>query len=191
VTASRLTAEEGAVLVALARAAIEDRLVAGGALAAARRAVALTPALLEKRACFVTLETPDANGELRLRGCIGSTEARRPAHEDAVEQALNAAFDDPRFEPLAPEELQGLVVSVSALTPFTPVPGPDSIVPGYHGVVLECDGRQALFLPEVATEQGWTVTELLEQLAGKAGLPARAWRRAKLFTFASERFGET
>jgi AMMECR1 domain-containing protein len=67
----------------------------------------------------------------------------------------------------------------------------ESIILGRDGVSLECDGREALFLPEVAGEHGWTLLELLEQLARKAGLPAEAWRRARLSTFRSERFGET
>ena len=187
---ARLTVEEGAALVCLARAAIEDRLFHNGALAAARRTVAITPALAAKRACFVTLKTPDANGQLQLRGCIGSTEARLPAHEAAVDSALDAAFDDPRFAPLPPEEHEGLALSVSALTPLTPVPGAESIVAGRDGVALECNGRRALFLPEVATEQGWTRIELLEHLCKKAGLSKDAWQGAKLSTFQSERFGE-
>jgi AMMECR1 domain-containing protein len=71
------------------------------------------------------------------------------------------------------------------------VPNADAIVVGRDGVALDCDGRWALFLPEVATEQGWNRVQLLEQLARKAGLPARAWRRARLSTFQSERFGES
>ena len=185
-----LTAKEGAALVSLARAAIEDRLFHNGALAAARNDIAMTPALEAKRACFVTLETPGADGELQLRGCIGSTEARLPAYEAAVASALDAAFDDPRFQPLAPEEHPGLVLSVSVLTPMAPVPGAESIVAGRDGVVLEASGRRALFLPEVAAEQGWTRIELLEHLCRKAGLPANAWQRARLSTFQSERFGE-
>jgi AmmeMemoRadiSam system protein A len=187
---ARLTAEEGAALVALARAAIEDRLFRNGALAAARRSVVITPALAAKRACFVTLHAPDAGGKLVLRGCIGSTEARLPAHEAAIASALDAAFDDPRFPQLSPEEHPGLVVSVSALTPFTPVPSEESIVPGRDGVVLTARGHRALFLPEVAEEQGWTRIELLEHLCRKADLPKNAWQGARLSTFRSEKFGE-
>ena len=187
----RLTPEEGSSLLALARAAIEDRLLHNGALAAARSTVAMTPALAAPRACFVTLETPGRDGRLRLRGCIGSTEARLPAHEAVVASAIDAAFGDPRFRPLAREESPEVVLSVSVLTPIVPVPGADAVVVGRDGVVLECDGHRALFLPEVATEQEWTRNELLENLARKAGLPAEAWRRAKLSTFESEHFGET
>jgi len=139
----------------------------------------------------VTLETPDPGGTLQLRGCIGSTEARVPAHEAAVDSALDAAFDDPRFQPLTPEEYPDLVLSVSVLTPITPVPGAESIDPGRDGVVLEARGRRALFLPEVAAEQGWNRIELLEHLCQKAGLPRNAWKGAQLSTFQSECFGET
>jgi AmmeMemoRadiSam system protein A len=186
-----LTPEEGAALLALARAAIEDRLFENGALARARSAGPKTPALEAQRACFVTLETPGPDGSLQLRGCVGSDDTDHPAHETAVTAALDAAFADPRFPPLIREEHAGLVVSVSALTPMLHVRSAESIVVGRDGVSLECDGRSALFLPEVAGEHGWTRIELLEQLARKAGLPAEAWRRARLSTFQSERFGET
>ena len=188
---ARLTAEEGAALLVLARAAIEDRLFANGALQSARRSVPMTLALASTRACFVTIKTPDADGALELRGCIGSTEPRLPAHEAVVASAQEAAFEDPRYSPLTPDEHEGLVVSVSALTPVAAVHGAEAIVVGRDGVVLDCDGRRALFLPEVATEQGWDRLQLLEQLARKAGLPGRAWRRARLSTFQSERFGES
>ncbi len=188
---ARLTPEDGAALVGLARAAIEDRLLHNGALATALSTVAVTPALAEKRACFVTLQTPHADGHLELRGCIGSTKSRHPVHEATVASALDAAFDDPRFTPLLPQELGRLVVSVSVLTPITPVPGAESIVVGRDGVVLDTRGRRALFLPEVAGEQGWTRIELLEHLSQKAGLPKNAWKAAQLSTFQTESFGET
>jgi AmmeMemoRadiSam system protein A len=139
----------------------------------------------------VTLKTPDDDGALQLRGCIGSTEADLPASDAVVKSALDAAFADPRFPMLTREEHPGLVIEVSALTEFAEVTGADGIVVSRDGVALECDGRRALFLPEVAGEQGWSLVELLEQLARKAGLPAQAWRRAKLLTFESERFGES
>jgi AmmeMemoRadiSam system protein A len=185
-----LTAEEGAALLMLARAAIEDRLLENGALAETQRSIPSTPALESPRACFVTLKTPGAERRLELRGCIGSTRPRLPARQAVVTSAQEAAFEDPRFPPLAREELPGLVVSVSALTPLVHVPHPDEIVAGRDGVSLECDGTSALFLPEVAGEQGWDRIELLEHLARKAGLPTGAWRRARLSTFRSERFAE-
>jgi AmmeMemoRadiSam system protein A len=185
-----LSLAEGASLVALARAAIEDELFGGGVLAEARAAIRLTEAMTAPRGCFVTLKTPDPSGLLALRGCIGSIEARRPAHEAVVESALLAAFEDPRFAPLRKEEYVSVALSVSALTPMEPVPSAEAIVAGRHGVLLEAAGRRAVFLPEVAAEQGWTTVELLEHLARKAGLGPTAWREAHLSVFFSERFGE-
>jgi AmmeMemoRadiSam system protein A len=187
----RLTPEDGAELLALARAAIEDSLFHNGALDAARARIAMTPALAAPRACFVTLKIPDDDGALQLRGCVGSTEARLPGSDAVVASALDAAFADPRFPMLTGEEHPELVVVVSALTPMAGVAGADAIDVSRDGVCLECDGLRALFLPGVAEEQGWSVVELLENLARKAGLPAEAWRRARLSTFDSERFGET
>ena len=63
---------------------------------------------------------------------------------------------------------------------------------GRDGVVLRQGGRSAVFLPQVATEQGWDRDTLLAQLSRKAGLPADAWRRpdAELLTFQAQVFGE-
>ena len=71
--------------------------------------------------------------------------------------------------------------------------GPDAVQPGRDGVILTVGDRSAVFLPQVATEQGWNRTELLDNLAQKAGLPAGAWRdkRAKLLTFQADVFGES
>jgi AmmeMemoRadiSam system protein A len=185
-----LSLAEGASLVALARAAIEERLFGAGVLAEVRAAIEITEAMTAPRGCFVTLKTPDPSGRLALRGCIGSIEARLPAHEAVVESALLAAFDDPRFAPLRREEYVSVALAVSALTPMEPVPSAEAIVAGRHGVLLEAAGRRAVFLPEVAAEQGWTTVEMLEHLARKAGLRPEAHREARLFVFLSERFGE-
>lgn len=185
-----LTPPEGAALVALARAAIEERLFGGGALGSARARLEITEALAIRRGCFVTLKKPAPSGELLLRGCIGSIEPRLPAHEAVVESAVHAAFEDPRFPPLEREEYAEVALSVSALTPMEPVPSAEAIVAGRHGVLLEASGRRAVFLPEVAAEQGWSTVELLDQLCRKAGLPRGAWREARLWVFLSERFGE-
>ncbi len=90
-------------------------------------------------------------------------------------------------------ELGDLDVEVSVLTPLANVPGPEAIQPGRDGVVLIVGDRSAVFLPQVATEQGWNRAELLDNLAQKAGLPAGAWRekRAKLLTFRADVFDES
>ena len=74
-----------------------------------------------------------------------------------------------------------------------PVNRPEDIVVGRDGVVLRVGDRSAVFLPQVATEQGWTRVEMLDNLAMKAGLPASAWRgsSARFQTFQADAFKET
>lgn len=185
-----LTDTEGAALLALARAAITDRLLRGELLARERERFSGLAALDAERGCFVTLHAA-ANGEApRLRGCIGTVRPRRPVRSAVVDAAVGAAFEDPRFEPVTSGELAGLRIAVSVLTAPAPVASPAAIVAGTHGVVLESGGRQALFLPEVAREQGWSVDTMLVELARKAGFPPDAIRGARLSVFKSERFEE-
>jgi len=180
-----LSPAEGASLLALGRAAIEDRLLGGGVLARVRAGTALTGALGGLRACFVTLEAHDA-----LRGCIGSTEPRHPAHEAVVRAAVAAAFDDPRFSPLTAPELPAVSLSVSALSAMTPLTTVEALVLGVHGVALQAANGGAIFLPEVAPNHGWSRDELLRQLARKAGLSDEGWREGRLYVFSSQRFSE-
>jgi AmmeMemoRadiSam system protein A len=180
-----LTPAEGGTLLALARAAIEDRLRTDGTLSRVRSGIPITPALAEPRGVFVTLKAPEV-----LRGCIGSILPSSPLHEAVVEAALGAAFEDPRFPPVTAEEYPALRLSASVLTALEPAASKDAIVPGTHGVHLSSGPRRAVFLPQVAAEQGWSTDELLEALARKAGLPRDGWRRAVLSVFRSQNFGE-
>ena len=107
-----------------------------------------------------------------------------------VVQAAVWAAQDPRFPRLEADELEGLEVEVSVLSPASPVPGPNSIEVGVHGVILAKNGHRALFLPQVATEQGWDRTTMLEHLARKAGLPSNGWQGARYEVFTAQVFGE-
>lgn len=146
------------------------------------------PPLRAKGACFVTLH--DAFGG--LRGCIGNLEAYEPLGDNLRHNALNAAFRDPRFPPLEPEELSEIRLEVSLLSAPEPIAGPEDFVVGRHGIILQQDGRSAVFLPQVAPEQGWDRETTLDFLARKAGLPEDAWRRpgARFFVFTATVFGE-
>ena len=126
----------------------------------------------------------------RLRACMGVIEARQPLG-DAVIQAAVWAARDPRFPHLEPAELDHLTVEVSALSAAQPVPGPEAIEVGRHGVILSKGTHRALFLPQVATEQGWDRNTMLDHLARKAGLPTDGWRRGARFeVFTAQVFGE-
>ena len=171
----------GEALVALARHAIAERIGVAGPKPAA-------PPLEELRGVFVTLRR---RSDHELRGCVGMIEPRFPLGEGVRRAAVLAAFEDPRFPPVTLAELPALVIDVSVLGPLAPATV-DAIEVGRHGVVVRCDGRSALFLPQVATEQGWDRDMLLSQLCRKASLPSDAWRRGdcQLFTFETETFDE-
>lgn len=137
--------------------------------------------LEEPGAVFVTLKSRG-----RLRGCIGSTAARRSLLEDVTSNAYAAAFQDPRFRPLRPEELPGLEIHISLLTPQVPI-GAETreellrcLRPGIDGVLLEDPPHRATFLPQV-----WEALPqpslFLEELLLKAGLPRNHWSRSLRF----------
>ncbi len=120
---------------------------------------------------FVTLHK---NGS--LRGCIGAMIGEKPLYLTVARMARAAAFEDHRFSPVRVEELGEITFDISVLSPLTPCPGPQAIIPGKHGVLLQARGRSAVFLPQVATEQGWSVADMLQNLCRKAGLPLDAWQ---------------
>ncbi len=146
-----------------------------------------TPARREKHGVFVTLKKRG-----NLRGCIGRLVPDRPLAELVAAMALESAFEDPRFNPVTAEELPDLEVEVSVLTPMKRVSGVNDIVIGRDGVMLQKGGRSAVFLPQVAPEQGWQRDEMLSHLSMKAGLPADAWKKDTIFsTFQAIVFSES
>jgi AmmeMemoRadiSam system protein B/AmmeMemoRadiSam system protein A len=145
-----------------------------------------SPAAMVERGVFVTLKKRGC-----LRGCIGHMMPDRPLAPLVGMMALQAAFEDPRFSRLTLPEVPELEVEISVLTPMRRVSGPGDIVVGRDGVLLEKGGSSAVFLPQVAPEQGWGLEEMLDNLSCKAGLPASAWRKGAHFsTFQAEVFGE-
>jgi len=143
--------------------------------------------LSQPRGAFVTLKKHG-----RLRGCIGHMAEDKPLCQVVSAMALQAAFNDRRFEQLRPDELSDIDIEISVLTPFREVPDADAIRVGIDGVRLKKNGRVAVFLPQVATEQGWDRNEMLDQLCRKAGLPAGSWKEgAQLYTFQADVFSES
>ena len=130
-----------------------------------------TEAVRKKMGCFVTLKIGDD-----LRGCIGEIEPMRPLYKAVTERAVDSAFRDPRFPQLSPDEFRRVEIEISALTPSRPVKSWREIVIGKHGMTITKDGRSAVFLPQVAPEQGWNLEQTLTYLSRKAGLNGDAWR---------------
>lgn len=161
-------------LLALARASVEHGLRHGGPLPV--DAAALPEPLGERAASFVTLR----RGDGELRGCIGELEARGPLAESVARNAFGAAFRDPRFDPVAGDELDDLAVHVSVLGPLEPLAaGSESellaaLRPGRDGLLIDDGVRRATFLPAVWSSLPDPRQFLLE-LARKAGLPEHAW----------------
>lgn len=146
----------------------------------------LTENLKQKRAAFVTLTI---NSE--LRGCIGHVLPIEPLYKSVISNAINAAFSDPRFSPLRKDELSKIHIEISALTIPEKIKSYEDIVLGRDGIILKKGHNSALFLPQVATEQGWNLEETLSHLAYKAGLSPNAWEEGCEFqTFQAEVFGE-
>jgi hypothetical protein len=130
-----------------------------------------SPALGEPMASFVTLRIGRD-----LRGCVGTAFACRPLVEDLSHNAFMAAFQDPRFPPLAAAEFDATGVEVSVLGPPAPFPFEDEddlltkLVPGRDGLILEHGARRGLFLPHVWETLPEPI-EFLRHLKHKAGLP--------------------
>lgn len=145
-------------------------------------------ATLRKMGAFVTLNDRTTGA---LRGCIGEILPVRPLAEAVAARAIDSALHDPRFMPVTERELASLRVEVSALTPPKSVSSWRDIVLGSDGMTLEKNGCFAVFLPQVAPEQGWDLPTTLSYLSQKAGLPADAWRDGARFeTFQAEVFHE-
>lgn len=128
---------------------------------------------LPNAGAFVTLR----NGP-HLRGCIGTFDASEPLVA-TLERMAVASLSDPRFAsmPVSHRELSELRIELSIVSPMTPIADPQTLSLGIHGIYIRQGHRSGCFLPDVATEQGWTVEEFLAQCcAHKAGLPPNAWR---------------
>ena len=129
--------------------------------------------LLTGAGAFVTLRRADGD----LRGCIGTQSEAEPLYRTVQDMAVAAATRDPRFPPVAPDEIDTLVIEISVLGERVLIRDPGEIVIGTHGLAIQCQGRRGLLLPQVAGEAGWTAEEFLARLCQKAGLPEDAWRQ--------------
>jgi AmmeMemoRadiSam system protein A len=188
--APSLTPQAGAILLRLARSAV-------AATTSDRVSIddleALLPSdppgvLLEPGRAFVTLHL---DGE--LRGCVGYIESDRPLWETVVSAAVGAAAGDPRFRPVTGREVASLAIDVSVLGPAVPLVDLATFRPGSDGMIVERGRRRGLLLPDVASEHGWGVGEMLAATCWKAGLPADAWRDpgTRAFVFRATRVSDS
>lgn len=124
----------------------------------------LTPEMKQKAGVFVSLHK---FGE--LRGCIGTFEPTRPSvAQEIISNAISSATRDPRFPPVAPEELEDLEYSVDVLTTPKRVKNQKELDPRKYGVIVECGFRRGLLLPDL--EGVDTVDEQIDICRMKAGI---------------------
>jgi len=148
--------------------------------------------LNEKRGTFVTLHKNS-----QLRGCIGHIEPVQEIYKDVIENAVSAAFSDPRFSPLQKEELKDVVIEISVLTQpqkLTYTSTDDllnKLQPLRDGVIIEKGRFGATYLPQVWEDLS-DKAEFLSSLCLKAGLPVDGWRSGLLgvLIYQAEVFGE-
>ncbi len=181
-----LTEQDKKQLLILARKTIVDFLEKRRVPQPSELGVTISDTMREPRAAFVTLKK-----DSQLRGCIGDTVPWQPLYRSVIRNAINAAVNDRRFLSVTKDEFNDITIEISALTVPEPIASAEQIRIGIDGVILNKDGRSAVFLPQVAPENGWDVNQTLTRLSLKAGLPADAWKEgANFLVFQADVFGE-
>ena len=143
-------------------------------------------ALRQPCGAFVTLR----KGR-NLRGCIGVTEGREPLYITVRQCAVWAAQQDPRFPPVRKNEVGGLNLEISVLSPLADI-APEEIEVGRHGLFISRGGQRGLLLPQVPVQWKWKREQFLEETCRKAGLPPDAWRQgARIQAFTAQVFEES
>jgi len=146
------------------------------------------PTLNREMGAFVTLHYKG-----QLRGCIGNIIGKGPLYLTVKNMAIQSSTADPRFSEVTASELKDIDIEISVLSELKKIDDPALIEMGKHGVLVRSGFRSGVFLPQVATETGWTRDEFMSNLCShKAGLPPDAWKTGKcdIYVFTAEVFGE-
>jgi uncharacterized protein (TIGR00296 family) len=189
-----LTQKEGETLVRFARKAVEEYLKTRKTISVPAE---IPRNLLQLCGVFVTINSVKKR-EKELRGCIGYPYPTMPLAKAVIDSAINAATQDPRFEPLSLAELSNVVFEVSVLTPPEVVDAkrateyPSKIKVGKDGLIVERGMFKGLLLPQVPVEWEWNEEEFLCQCSIKAGLPPDCWLMSgtRICKFQAMIFGE-
>ena len=129
--------------------------------------------------------------EGELRGCIGRLDATEPLYEIIKEMAISAAVNDSRFPEVDEDELDSIEIEISGLTPMKKIDNIDQIELGRHGIFLRKGIFTGTFLPQVATETGWSKEEFLGYCAKhKACIGWEGWKNAEIYTYDAIIFSE-
>lgn len=172
-----ITEEEKRILLSLARITITTRLIPD------KDEKELLPFPTETLnmhcGAFVSLYV---NG--KLRGCIGTFSEEETLYRNVKTMALSAATSDTRFTPVKPDELDGMKIEISVLSPRESVEDINNIILGRHGIYMKKGMNRGTLLPQVAIHQKWTLQEFLGNCAKyKAGIGWDGWKTADLYTY--------
>ena len=133
----------------------------------------------EHLGAFVTL-----NKDGRLRGCIGRFEPDQPLYEVIIDMAISASRYDNRFTPVTPDELEHIDIEISVLTPRVRANSVDDIIIGKHGIYVVYGNHSGTYLPQVATDMGWSKEEFFRSCCEeKAGIPPQHCKDAELYLY--------
>ena len=178
---THITDEKGLRLVQVARRTIAARL---GTLDEINKVIPdrdlADPAFREKRGTFVTLKIKG-----QLRGCMGCLTPSETILEGIQRNAINAAFNDPRFPALTPLELDQAEIEISILTTPQELEYTEGnfllekLRPFIDGVIINKGLARATFLPQV-WEQLPRPQDFLAHLCRKAGLSPDEWTKGEL-----------
>lgn len=140
----------------------------------------------KKCGAFVTL---NENGA--LRGCIGLITAEKPLYKTVQEMTIAAASHDPRFLPVDSTEINQIEIEISVLSPLKKINDISEIELGKHGILIDKNYHRGVFLPQVATETGWSKEEFLGHCSSdKSGLGWNGWKTADIYIFTATVFSE-
>ncbi len=171
------TDEEKAFILSLAKNTIRSVLFDNKKSVPEEKSVPLK--LKNSLGAFVTLKI---NGS--LRGCIGQFTSSDPLYKVVESAALSSAFSDPRFSPLTKDEFEKTEIEITVLGPLRKINNISEIILGKHGIYIKKDFRSGTMLPQVAIENGWSVTQFLGYTSrDKAGIGWDGWKDADLFIY--------
>ena len=172
-----LTERETEMLFSIARSSIQSKLDNQIIILPDEKSL---PELFGKPlGAFVTLKIDG-----KLRGCIGRFVSSDPLYEVVSASACSSAFDDARFSPLTKREYSRTEMEITVLGPLKKINDIKEIIPGKHGIYIKKDFRSGTMLPQVATENGWSLEEFLGYTSrDKAGLGWDGWKNAEIYVY--------
>lgn len=181
-----LTAKEKELLLGIARSTIKSYVQKQSIPDVAPKV--LTATLNTGCGAFVTLKQRG-----QLRGCIGRFDNTEPLYRIVQLMAVAAATQDYRFTPVKPLEIQTIDIEISVLTPMRRIYALSDLILGKHGIYIKKKMNSGTFLPQVATETGWSKEEFVGHCAqDKMGIGYNGWKDAdtELYTYEALVFGE-